>query len=70
MCKAEINAADSLLLHGSRGTRVLLVDMDMIFSSNPGQAGVLLNTFDLTMLPFIISTDRKGKVTGKYLSLL
>lgn len=70
VCKAEINAADSLLLHGSIGTRVLLVDMDMIFSSNPGQAGVLLDTFDLTMLPFIISTDRKGKVTGKYLSLL
>ena len=44
--------------------------MDEIFSSYPEEAKELLDTFDLTMLPFIISTDRKGKVTGKYLSLL
>ena len=34
------------------------------------EAKELLDTFDLTSLPFIISTDRKGIITGKYLSLV
>lgn len=69
VCKAEIQAADSLLTKRGKGTGVLLVDMDMLFSSYPDQTQALLEAFDLTALPLIISTDRKGIVTGKYLTL-
>lgn len=69
LCKAELQAADSLLVSTGRKTRILLVDMDMLFSSYPDQAQALFDTFDLTAMPFIISEDRKGRVTGKYLTL-
>ena len=65
ICKAELAAADSL-----KDSAVLMIDMDEIFSSYPEEAKELLDTFDLTSLPFIISTDRKGIITGKYLSLV
>lgn len=69
ICKAEIQAADTLLSSEGKGTKVLLIDMDMLFSSYPEKADLLFDRFDLTALPFIISTDRKGTVTGKYISL-
>lgn len=70
VCKAELEAADSLLSDGRKDIRILLVDMDMLFSSYPDQAEALFEAFDLTAMPFIISTDRKGTVTGRYLSLV
>lgn len=70
VCKAEIEAADSLLTGNGKGIRVLLVDMDMLFSSYPGQAQALFDAFDLTAMPLVLSTDSKGTVTGRYLSLV
>lgn len=70
ICKAEIAAADSLLSDGRENIRILLIDMDMLFSAYPDQAQALFDAFDLTSMPLIISTDRKGTVTGRYLSLV
>ena len=72
ICKAELAAADSLLASGtreSRSTRVLLIDMDEIFSSWPETAEQLFNAFDLTALPYITETDRKGIIVRKYMTL-
>ena len=69
VCKAELAAADSMLQTGNKDIRILLIDMDMLFSSYPEQAERLFDAFDLTSMPYIVSTDRKGTVTGRYLSL-
>ena len=72
ICKAELAAADSLLESGtkeSRSTRVLLIDMDEIFSSWPETAEALFNAFDLTALPYITETDRNGIIIRKYMTL-
>ena len=72
-CRAEIAAADSLLqeMKGRRDrTDFLLVDMDVISSSYPGTAKELLDSFDLTVLPYIFEIDSKGTVTDRYMSLL
>lgn len=72
-CRAEIAAADSLLrdMKGRRDrTDILLIDMDVISSSYPGTAKELLDSFDLTVLPYIFATDSKGTVTDRYMSLL
>ena len=34
ICKAEIQADDTLLSSEGKGTKVLLIDMDMLFSSD------------------------------------
>lgn len=70
VCKSEIEAADSLLAkRENRKLRVLLVDMDMLFSSYPETADAVMEAFDLTSLPLIIITDRKGTVSEKYAEL-
>lgn len=72
-CQAEINAADSLLRDMEERhdrTDILLVDMDVISSSYPETAKELLDSFDLTVLPYIIGTGRKGTITDRYMSLL
>lgn len=72
-CRAEIAAADSMLqdMKGKgRRTDILLVDMDIISESYPGTAKELLDSFDLTVLPYITEIDRKGTVTDRYMSLL
>ena len=51
------------------GCRVLLIDMDEIFSSWPETAEQLFNAFDLTALPYITETDRKGIIIRKYMTL-
>ena len=53
-----------------RGVKVLLVDMDELFSSYPDEAKAALDSFDLSSLPFILSLDRNAIVTGKYLDTL
>lgn len=71
-CRAETAAADSLLkcMKGRRDRKdILLIDMDAV-SSCPGTVKELLDSFDLTVLPFIIETDSKGTIIGRYMSLL
>lgn len=54
----------------TRGIKVLLVDMDELFSSYPEEAKAALDSFDLSSLPQIISLGGNGVVTGKYLDSL
>ena len=70
-CAAEKKAISALLASGKeKNLRVLEVDMDEIFSSYPDLADRLLSEFDLTSMPYLLETDRRGRVLRKYLSLV
>ena len=43
--------------------------MDRIMADNPELAELLFESFDLSALPFIIQTDRKGVIERRYISL-
>ena len=64
VCKAELAAADSL------GLRTLVVNVDEIMTSNPDLAKNLLDTFDLSSMPFIIEVDRHAIIRRRYVSFL
>lgn len=80
ICKAEKAAArellgqaaspDKALAKSASKINVLMVNVDRIMSDNPELASRLFDTFDLSTLPFIITTDRKGKIIHRYYSLL
>ena len=65
-CEAEKAAIPAVV---AGGMKVFLVDVDALMRGNPSLAEKLLETFDLSSLPFILQTDRKGRITRKYLSL-
>ena len=65
-CEAEKAAIPAVVVGGMK---VFLVDVDALMRGNPSLAEKLLETFDLSSLPFILQTDRKGRITRKYLSL-
>lgn len=77
-CAAEMAGIDSLLKQSSlreaslrtssRRVSILLVDMDSV-TSNPDLKKQLLDTFDLSVLPYISQTVR-GRVTRKYLTFV
>lgn len=60
-CRANMDAADSLL-RADRKMRVLFVRIP----SSPEMNAPLLDSLDLTSLPFIMKVDRKGQVTARY----
>ena len=66
---AELLARVDSLVQASRRTRVLLVDMDAVMTDLPELAGQLLDTFDLSGLPFVLELDRKGIVRHRYVDL-
>ena len=68
ICEAEKAAARSLAAD-SRKVRAFLVNVDQIVSSDPSLASRLFDSFDLSSLPFIIETDRKGKILRRYITL-
>ena len=67
VCAAEKEAA---LKQISGKTKVFMVNVDSIMASDPALASRLMDTFDLSSLPYIIMTDRSGKVLRRYLSLI
>lgn len=67
VCKAEKTAAEALL---DKNLRVIMINVDEILSSSPSLASSLFDSFDLSSLPFILETDKKGYITGRYISLL
>lgn len=75
-CKAELSAVDSILKRRkvageANDLQFLLINMDEIMSSSPsGLASKLLDSFDLSVLPFIIYVDSRGIVKDKYISLV
>ncbi len=68
-CDAE-KAAARKLASENRGTRILMVNVDEILASYPELASRLFETFDLSTLPFLIETDRKGIIQKRYTTLL
>ncbi len=68
ICKAE-KAAAAALVSVDPKARVLMVNVDKITASDPALADRLFETFDLSSLPFIIETDRKGKILRRYITL-
>lgn len=69
VCAAEKSAARALV-DSDRRKRVFLVNVDLILAEHPSLSARLFDRFDLSSLPFILSTDSKGIITGRYLSLL
>ena len=68
VCAAEKEAARRMVSSG-KGVKVLMVDVDEVISGYPSLAGRLFDSFDLSSLPFIFETDRKGHVVRRYMSL-
>ena len=67
ICAAEIKAARALA--ADRKANVFLVNVDDIFASDPALASRLFDRFDLSTLPYIMFTDKKGYILGRYLTL-
>lgn len=67
-CKETLAAIDRLVKQ-NRKARVLLVDMDALFVDNPEMAAQLLDSFDLSTLPFVLELDKNGIVTRRYVQL-
>ena len=68
VCRAEKEAV-SARLAAEPDARFFLIDFDRLSSERPALADRLLETFDLSVLPFLLRTDRKGRVLRKYISL-
>ena len=67
-CQETLAAVDERVARDSR-VKVLLVDMDALLTDNPSLAQQLLDTFDLSAMPFVIQLDRKGIVQHRYVTL-
>ena len=67
-CQETLAAVDTLV-KANRRARVLLVDMDAVMTDYPEEATVLLDSFDLSSLPFVLELDRDGVVQGRYVQL-
>ena len=48
---------------------VLLVNMDNLFETDPDEARTLLDTFDLSGLPYVLQLGPGGVVQHRYLEL-
>ena len=68
VCAAEKEAA-SILSSENKKVKILVVNVDDILVLDPGLAGRMFDTFDLSSLPFILQTDKKGRILRRYLSL-
>ena len=67
-CKETLAAVDALVAK-NYPAKVLLVDMDALLTDYPSQAQQLLDTFDLSAMPFVIQLDKKGVVQHRYVQL-
>jgi len=65
-CQETLAAARAL---ADGKSRVLLVDMDAVFTDYPEEARLLLDTFDLSGLPYVIQAGPGGTVLHRYLQL-
>lgn len=68
ICASEKRAAFALL-SADRRTKVLIVNIDEVMKNDPALASRLFDSFDLSALPFIIMTDKRGTIKRRYLSL-
>ena len=66
VCAAEKEAARKLVLE-NRKARVLMVNVDDVLVKNPALASRMFDSFDLSTLPFILQTDKSGKIYRRYI---
>ena len=64
-CREILEKVDGIIKE-NRKARVLLVDMDALFSDAPAKANELLDTFDLSLMPFVLQLDKQGTVQHRY----
>lgn len=69
VCAAEKSKAAELVAK-DKSVRVFMVNVDEVLADSPELAGRMFDTFDLSSLPFIIETDKKGYITRRYVSLI
>ena len=67
ICQAEIAQARELA--ETPKLNVFLVNVDKTISENPALSTHLFDSFDLSALPFILMTDRKGHIMARYITL-
>ena len=67
---AQANTADKAVAKSARKIKVLMVNVDRIMAGRPDLAARLFDDFDLSTLPFIITTDRNGIIQHRYYSFL
>ena len=65
-CEETLAAARAL---ADNKAKVLLVNMDTLFDAHPEEARLLLDTFDLSGLPYVMQLGPGGVVQHKYLEL-
>jgi len=53
-----------------RDINVFIVNVDKIISSDPALATRLMDSFDLSVLPYILITDSEGVVLRRYVSFI
>lgn len=68
VCAAEKASASELVARDPK-VKVLLVNVDEVLSSSPSLAGRMFDSFDLSTLPFILETDKKGRILRRYITI-
>lgn len=68
ICKKEVEVADSLSKSSTK-EKFFIVNVDEILAYKPETAKILFDNFDLSALPYITKTDKKGRIARKYMSL-
>lgn len=66
VCAAEKEAARKLA-SADPEVKVLMINVDEVLARNPDLAGLMFDAFDLSTLPFILQTDKKGKIYRRYI---
>ena len=62
-CKAELEAAQE------KNLNVLDIDVDDIQAQYPSVFEAIIDSFDLTALPFLVETDKNGIILRRYITL-
>ena len=65
-CEETLAAARAL---ADQKAKVLLVNMDTLFETYPDEARLLLDTFDLSGLPYVVQLASGGTVAHRYVEL-
>ena len=68
-CKEEIAAAEAIISREKSKTALILINMDDVYNDRE-LSGKLLDSFDLSIIPNILITDKSGKIIERYVSLL
>ncbi len=67
-CQETLEAVNALVAK-DRKVKVLLIDVDALLTDQPELAQQLLDTFDLSGMPFVLQMDKKGVILHRYVKL-